>query len=248
MYLWWKVTETSIPLNLFHGPTLPLKDVGGRFYGTLLGYFIKKGKKKGQMYWLRPRVIREVPFTNNFPRCGRYSCLCALSKGKVSEIQENSSLRWDRISPLSEVDGTFDDCQALVKATFMDKGTEQNICVDQPTPSMWRVPAAGILLFLCLCTQPVGSGREKPANAVICVSGSFGNITAGFVRQTYGTADKAAIASNNRNGIFYQYLQTQLFIRRDPASPRLPMPWMWSIEMAVLSRPLAVAIQLSLPR
>lgn len=72
------------------------------------------------MYWLLPRVIRQCR-CQGFPRCRRYSCLCALPEGQVSEIQEKQFTTLGQNITALEVDGTFDDCQALVKAAFMDK-------------------------------------------------------------------------------------------------------------------------------
>ena len=107
-----------------------------------------------------------------------------------------------------EVDGTFDDCQALVKNAFMDKELNEYMQLDicqlyQCGP----FPAAGLLLFLCLCADEKKSVR--PDNLVVCVpSGNFGNITAGLFGKRMGLPIKRFIAANNRNDLFYQYLKT----------------------------------------
>ena len=167
-----KVADNIYSLELFHGPTLAFKDVGGRFMARLLGYFIKKEGQKN------------------------VNVLVATSGATLGQ----------NITAL-EVDGTFDDCQALVKAAFMDKELNEHLSLTSANSiNVARfLPQAFYYFYAYAQLKRAG----KAANAVICVpSGNFGNITAGLFGKKMGLPIKRFIAANNRNDIFYQYLQT----------------------------------------
>ena len=158
-----KVTDNIYSLELFHGPTLAFKDVGGRFMARLLGYFIKKEGQKDVNVLVATSGDTGSAVANGFLGVEGIHVYVLYPKGKVSEIQEKQFTTLGQNITALEVDGTFDDCQALGKAD----------------------------------------------NAVICVpSGNFGNITAGLFGKKMGLPVKRFIAANNRNDIFYQYLQT----------------------------------------
>ena len=176
-----KVTENIYSLELFHGPTLAFKDVGGRFMARLLGYFIRKEGKK------------------------QVNVLVATSGDTGSAVANGFTAL--------EVDGTFDDCQALVKAAFMDK--ELNSRLQLTSANSINVARFLPQAFYYFYAYAQLKRAGKAANAVICVpSGNFGNITAGLFGKRMGLPIKRFIASNNRNDIFYQYLQTGVYTPR----------------------------------
>ena len=112
-----------------------------------------------------------------------------------------------------EVDGTFDDCQALVKAAFMDK--ELNSRLQLTSANSINVARFLPQAFYYFYAYAQLKRAGMAANAVICVpSGNFGNITAGLFGKRMGLPIKRFIASNNRNDIFYQYLQTGVYTPR----------------------------------
>ena len=128
-------------------------------------------------------------------------------KGKVSEIQEKQFTTLGQNITALEVDGTFDDCQALVKNAFMD--AELNAHMKLTSANSINVarflPQAFYYFYAYAQLKKLG----KADNLVVCVpSGNFGNITAGLFGKHMGLPVKRFIASNNRNDIFYQYLQT----------------------------------------
>lgn len=97
-----KVTDNIFSLELFHGPTLAFKDVGGRFMARLLGYFIRKEGKRQVNVLVATSGDTGSAVANGFLGVEGIHVYVLYPKGKVSEIQENSSLRWGRTSPPSK--------------------------------------------------------------------------------------------------------------------------------------------------
>jgi len=134
-------------------------------------------------------------------------------KGKVSEIQEKQFTTLGQNITAIEVDGTFDDCQALVKSAFMDGELNEHLQLTSANSiNVARfLPQAFYYFYAYAQLKRAGKGD----NAVICVpSGNFGNITAGLFGKRMGLPVERFIASNNRNDIFFQYLQTGIYTPR----------------------------------
>ena len=122
-----KVTDNIYSLELFHGPTLAFKDVGGRFMARLLGYFIKKEGQKDVNVLVATSGDTGSAVANGFLGVEGIHVYVLYPKGKVSEIQEKQFTTLGQNITALEVDGTFDDCQALVKAAFMDKELNEHL-------------------------------------------------------------------------------------------------------------------------
>ena len=194
-------------LELFHGPTLAFKDVGGRFMARLLGYFIRKEGKQQVNVLVATSGDTGSAVANGFLGVEGIHVYVLYPKGKVSEIQEKQFTTLGRNITALEVDGTFDDCQALVKSAFMD--AELNAHMQLTSANSINVarflPQAFYYFYAYAQLQRVQPGVQP----VICVpSGNFGNITAGLFGKRMGLPISRFIAANNRNDIFYQYLQT----------------------------------------
>src|SRR5574344_2722938 len=116
-----KVTEDIYSLELFHGPTLAFKDVGARFMARLLGYFIKQEGKELVNVLVATRGDTGSAVANGFLGVEGIHVYVLYPKGKVSAIQEKQFTTLGQNITAVEVDGTFDDCQALVKSSFVDK-------------------------------------------------------------------------------------------------------------------------------
>ena len=208
-----KVTENIYSLELFHGPTLAFKDVGGRFMARLLGYFIRKEGKKQVNVLVATSGDTGSAVANGFLGVEGIHVYVLYPKGKVSEIQEKQFTTLGQNITALEVDGTFDDCQALVKAAFMDKELNEHMQLTSANSiNVARfLPQAFYYFYAYAQLKRAG----KAGDAVICVpSGNFGNITAGLFGKRMGLPVKRFIASNNRNDIFYQYLQTGVYAPR----------------------------------
>lgn len=202
-----RVDENIYSLELFHGPTLAFKDVGARFMARLLGYFIRKEGKREVNVLVATSGDTGGAVANGFLGVEGVHVYVLYPKGKVSEMQEKQFTTLGRNITALEVDGTFDDCQALVKAAFMDD--ELNAHMQLTSANSINVarflPQAFYYFYAYAQLKRMG----KADRMVTCVpSGNFGNITAGLFGKRMGLPVTRFIAANNRNDIFFQYLQT----------------------------------------
>ena len=202
-----KVKNNIYSLELFHGPTLAFKDVGARFMARLLGYFIRKEGKKQVNVLVATSGDTGSAVANGFLGVEGIHVYVLYPKGKVSEIQEKQFTTLGQNITALEVDGTFDDCQALVKNAFMDKelNTHMQLTSANSINVARFLPQAFYYFYAYAQMKKLG----KADSLVVCVpSGNFGNITAGLFGKRMGLPVKRFIAANNRNDIFYQYLKT----------------------------------------
>ena len=221
-----KVEEGIYCLELFHGPTLAFKDVGARFMARLLQYFSSPSGEAGR------GVVNVLVATsgdtgsavaNGFLGVEGIHVYVLYPKGKVSPIQECQFTTLGQNITAVEVDGTFDDCQRLVKSAFVDEEinahmrltSANSINVARFLPqSFYYFWAVAQMLNeelrvkneeLKLPDQPESSNRQ----IVCCVpSGNFGNICSALFGKRMGLPISRFIAANNRNSVFYEYLQS----------------------------------------
>ena len=179
----------------------------------LLGYFIRKEGKKQVNVLVATSGDTGSAVANGFLGVEGIHVYVLYPKGKVSEIQEKQFTTLGQNITALEVDGTFDDCQALVIADFMDKELIEHMQLTSANSIYVArfLPQAFYYFYAYALLKRAG----KADDAVICVpSGNFGNITAGLFGKRMGLPVKRFIASNNRNDIFYQYLQTGVYAPR----------------------------------
>lgn len=204
------VTQDIYSLELFHGPTLAFKDVGARFMARLLQYFIRQ-EGFGQVNVLvATSGDTGSAVANGFLGVEGIHVYVLYPKGKVSKIQESQFTTLGQNITALEVDGVFDDCQALVKNAFMDIDLNQHMILTSAN----SINVARFLpqTFYYFNAYARMKALGKAENMVVCVpSGNFGNITAGLFGQKMGLPIKRFIAANNANDIFYQYLKTGIY-------------------------------------
>lgn len=209
-----KVTDRIYALELFHGPTLAFKDVGARFMARLLGHFTRR-EAQGQVHVLvATSGDTGSAVANGFLGVEGIQVHVLYPKGKVSLIQEKQFATLGRNVTALEVDGTFDDCQALVKSAFMDDELKERMQLTSANSiNVARFLPQSFYYFhayaqwLRAVEGQGGAGREK--GPVVCVpSGNFGNLTAGLFARRMGLPIARFIAANNRNDVFLQYLRT----------------------------------------
>jgi threonine synthase len=208
-----KVTDDIYSLELFHGPTLAFKDVGARFMARLLGYFISKDGQREVNVLVATSGDTGSAVANGFLGVPGIKVYVLYPKGKVSLTQEKQFTTLGRNITALEVDGTFDDCQALVKNAFMDKELNDHMTLTSANSiNVARfLPQAFYYFYAYAQLKRAG----KADNVVMCVpSGNFGNITAGLFAKRMGLPIKRFIAANNRNDIFLQYLNTGVYTPR----------------------------------
>jgi threonine synthase len=211
------VVDSVYSLELYHGPTMAFKDVGGRFMSRLLGYFIKKQKKALVHVLVATSGDTGSAVANGFLGVEGIHVYVLYPKGLVSPIQECQFTTLGQNITALEVDGTFDDCQALVKAAFMDDELNAHMKLTSANSiNVARFLPQSFYYFYAYA-QLKKLGKED--NLVMCVpSGNFGNITAGLFAKRMGLPVKRFIAANNRNDIFLQYLQTGIYSPRPSVS------------------------------
>ena len=204
-----QVNDNIYSLELFHGPTLAFKDVGARFMARLLGYFNKEEKQLVNVLVATSGDTGSA-VANGFLGVDGVHVYVLYPKGKVSPIQECQFTTLGKNITAVEVDGVFDDCQALVKSAFMD--AELNSKMKLTSANSINVARFLPQAFYYFNAYAQMKRMGKADNLVICVpSGNFGNITAGLFGWYMGLPVKRFIAANNANDIFYNYLQSGVY-------------------------------------
>ena len=201
------VQANCYALELFHGPTLAFKDVGARFMARLLGHFVGQDRKQAINVLVATSGDTGSAVANGFLGVEGVNVYVLYPKGKVSAIQESQFTTLGQNITVIEVDGVFDDCQALVKQAFMDKElNEQLLLTSANSINVARfLPQAFYYFYAYAQMKKQGLQNEL----VFCVpSGNFGNITAALFAHRMGLPIKRFIAANNANDVFYQYLET----------------------------------------
>ena len=204
-----KVTDDIYALELFHGPTLAFKDVGARFMARLLQYFIKKEGVENETVNVLVATSGDTgsAVANGFLGVDGIHVYVLYPKGKVSPIQECQFTTLGRNITAIEVDGVFDDCQALVKNAFMDEELNKHM-------KLTSANSINVARFLPQAFYYFNAYARMKAlgladNLVMCVpSGNFGNICSALFGRKMGLPIKRFIAANNANDIFYNYLKT----------------------------------------
>ena len=208
-----KVTDNIYALELFHGPTLAFKDVGARFMARLLGYFTRNNQsnQSNQNNLINVLVATSgdtgSAVANGFLGVEGIHVYVLYPKGKVSPIQECQFTTLGRNITAVEVDGVFDDCQALVKSAFMDEELNHHMRLTSANSiNVARFLPQAFYYFNAYARM---KALGEADNLVMCVpSGNFGNICSALFGHRMGLPIKRFIAANNANDVFYNYLQT----------------------------------------
>ncbi len=205
-----KVKDNIYSLELFHGPTLAFKDVGARFMARLLRYFTQSNQNS-QNNLINVLVATSgdtgSAVANGFLGVEGIHVYVLYPKGKVSPIQECQFTTLGKNITAIEVDGVFDDCQALVKSAFMDEELNRHMMLTSANSiNVARFLPQAFYYFNAYARM---KALGKAENLVMCVpSGNFGNICSALFGHTMGLPMKRFIAANNANDIVYKYLQT----------------------------------------
>jgi len=202
-----KVTDNIYSLELFHGPTLAFKDVGARFMARLLQHFISQEGNERVNVLVATSGDTGSAVANGFLGVDGIHVYVLYPKGKVSKIQECQFTTLGSNITAIEVDGAFDDCQALVKSAFMDGELNRHMRLTSANSiNVARFLPQAFYYFNAYARM---KALGKAENLAVCVpSGNFGNITAGLFGKEMGLPVQRFIAANNANDIFYKYLQT----------------------------------------
>jgi len=198
-----KVSDKISSLELFHGPTLAFKDVGARFMSRCLGYFSKTDSRKVTVLVATSGDTGSA-VANGFLGVEGVDVIILYPLGKVSKIQELQLTTLGQNITALEVQGTFDDCQQMVKQAFADAELKKQLFLTSANSinvARW-LPQQFYYFYALQQWQ-----NEEPP--VVCVpSGNFGNICAGLIATISGLPVKHFVAACNSNDVFTKYLSS----------------------------------------
>ncbi len=215
-----RITPSIFSLELFHGPTAAFKDVGARFMARLLSYFISRENNRNKKVHVLVATSGDTgsAVANGFLGVPGIDVCVLYPQGKVSEIQEKQFTTLGQNIVALEVDGTFDDCQRLVKSAFMDDELNRRFFLTSANSiNVARFLPQSFYYFYAYAQYKklAKTDPRLPARPTFCVpSGNFGNITAGLFATQMGLPVARFIAANNRNDIFLHYLNTGTYTPR----------------------------------
>jgi threonine synthase len=203
-----KVEEEVYVLELFHGPSLAFKDFGARFMSRVMSYFLRDGEKmldilvatSGDTGGAVALGFLGVPNT-------RVTIL--YPKGKVSPIQEQQLTTNGQNIRAVEVDGTFDDCQALVKQAFVNNELNEKFRLTSANSINIARLIPQTFYYFNAYAQLLRAGKSEVIFSV--PSGNFGNLGAGLLAWKMGLPVKQFIAATNANDTVPQFLSTGFY-------------------------------------
>ena len=200
-----KITDKIAVIELFHGPSLAFKDVGARFMARCLSQdnFIKKGKNLTVLVATSGDTGGAV--ADGFFKVKGIDVIILYPKGKVSDIQERQLTTLGENITALEVNGSFDDCQEMVKTAFVDQELKDKIYLTSANSiNIGRWLAQMFYYFIAYKNRP---NPEKKL-LISVPSGNFGNICAGILAQQMGLPINHFIASTNINDTIPEYLKS----------------------------------------
>ncbi len=206
-----KITDNTYSLELFHGPTLAFKDIGARFLARTMSHFLKsEGRKLNVLVATSGDTGSAV--ANGFYKVPNIEVIILYPSGKISQFQEQQMTTLGENITAIELDGTFDDCQHLVKQAFLDEklANSKNL-TSANSINVARLLPQSIYYFHAYAQLD----KTERQNVVFSVpSGNYGNLTAGLLAQKMGLPVKHFIASANANNTVPEYLETGVYKAR----------------------------------
>ena len=202
-----KVTSDIFSLELFHGPTLAFKDICARFMSRCLGYFVKDNNRKLTVL-VATSGDTGGAVANGFFDVDGVEVVILYPSGKVSGVQEKQLTTLGKNIHALEVEGSFDDCQQMVKAAFADAELNKKLFLTSANSinvARW-LPQQ---FYYFLAWKQWAAKNELPVISV--PSGNFGNICAGLLAKASGLPIKHFIAACNVNDTVPRFLKTSVY-------------------------------------
>ena len=199
-----EIEDNVVTLELFHGPTMAFKDVGARFMANCLGYFSKDSKNEVTVL-VATSGDTGGAVANGFLGVKGVKVVILYPSGKVSDIQERQLTTLGQNITALEVDGTFDDCQKMVKNAFLDEELLQKMQLTSANSINVARWLPQLFYFLFAYKQSKPQGKEIVFSVP---SGNFGNICAGMVAQKLGMPVKHFVAATNVNDTIPEFMKT----------------------------------------
>lgn len=201
------IEENIYALELFHGPTLAFKDFGARFMSRLLGYFANQQEKE-IVILVATSGDTGSAVANGFLEVPGTKVVVLYPSGKVSEIQEKQFTTLGKNITALEVDGTFDECQTLVKKAFLDRELNAKLFLTSANSiNIARLIPQSFYFFYAYSRLP----RNGKPIVFSVPSGNFGNLTGGLLAKQMGLPISRFVASTNINDVVPEYLASKRF-------------------------------------
>ncbi|BDD06339.1 threonine synthase [Aureibacter tunicatorum] len=190
-------------LELFHGPTLAFKDFGARFMSRIMGYFLQEKAQKINILVATSGDTGSA-VAQGFLGVPNINVTILYPKGKVSEIQEMQLTTNGQNIKALEIEGTFDDCQRMVKSAFLDEELSKKLGLSSANSiNISRLIPQSFYYFYAYAQL-----KKQGKPVVFCVpSGNFGNLCGGLIAQKMGLPVHKFIAATNANDIVPTYLK-----------------------------------------
>ncbi len=194
-------------LELFHGPTLAFKDFGARFMARAMEYFLKDEDEELNILVATSGDTGSA-VASGFLGVKGIRVFVLYPSGKVSKIQEQQFTTLGKNIQAIEIDGTFDDCQKIVKEAFVDK----EIIGRKKMSSANSINIARLIPQTFYYFEAAKNNMHNDDPLIFCVpSGNFGNLTAGLFAKEMGLPIHKFIAATNSNDVFPKYLNSGTF-------------------------------------
>jgi threonine synthase len=204
------LNENISVLELFHGPTLAFKDFGARFMAKTMEFFNSKENKELNILVATSGDTGSA-VANGFYEIEGISVFVLYPKGKVSYLQEKQITTMDKNITALEIDGTFDDCQRLVKAAFVDNQLKNKLNLSSAN----SINFARLLPQTFYYFEAFKQLQNKNGKVIFSVpSGNLGNLTAGLIAKKMGLPITKFTAAVNSNSVFSEYLSTGKYFPR----------------------------------
>lgn len=206
-----QLSEKRYVLELFHGPTLAFKDFGARFMARLFSAH-RTASDKNLVILVATSGDTGGAVANGFYDLpGVHVCLL-YPKGKVSNVQRKQMTTLGKNITALEINGTFDDCQKLVKTAFSDRNLNRDLRLSSANSINIARLLPQSFYYLHAVTQLKASGESAPV--FIVPSGNFGNLTAGLFAREMGLPVHSFVAATNRNDVVPEFLEGKAYSPR----------------------------------
>lgn len=204
-------------LELFHGPTFAFKDVALQFLGNVFEHFLSVGKIQSSITILGA-TSGDTGSAAIYGLRGKknVNCFILYPKGKVTEIQEKQMVTIpDKNVHCMQVDGNFDDCQALVKAAFADKAFRKSVNLGAINSINWARVLAQITYYFQSWLQITSANKElkKSPISFVVPTGNFGDILAGYYAKQMGLPIGHLVVATNSNDVLHRFLTTGCYVK-----------------------------------
>lgn len=201
-----EIGKNNFVLELFHGPSMAFKDFGARFMASLMGFYLQKSNKKIKIL-VATSGDTGGAVAQGFHNTPNIEVVILYPGGKVSVIQEMQLTTLAGNITALEIDGSFDDCQAMVKTAFLDSelSTKHNLASANSINISRLIPQSFYYFYAYAQLQKIGNTLPVVFSVP---SGNFGNLSAGLIAYKMGLPVHQFIAATNVNDVVPRYLKS----------------------------------------